>query len=573
MSSPGKVIETGLLIIGGGITGLWASIRAREYVGRVTIVDKGPRDWGGQASRSGGGTVVVVPGERVEDFLEDLVYYYDGLCDQELMGDILAQSYDRMQDLERLGYKFMTDSKGQLCGIPQRHLDHVKCYVGAPFGMGGKNLVRVLVKEAERLGVQRLGRIVISDILTHNGTACGAVGFDSINGEFYVFKSRAVIIAVGNGGWKTSYQHNTCAGDNVDIALRAGAEASNCEFARVWLVPKRFCWEGQAYLLPLGAKLINAKGEDFMQRYSPVFGANTDPHYVARAMAIEALQGNGPFYMDCSAMSPESVEMVTPKGRGWMRLNYRKLKDLGMDFFKDRLEWMTQLRYSIMGIHADFEGRTNVPGMFASGRARTTDPSVYSGGLSLCLCAVTGYITGETAAQFASGQHQLPIDEAWVKTLKARLFSPPGKEGIPPVEVLREVRYAVFPYDVCILKNERSVKKALSKIEGIRAELLPRMAAREPHYLMKLIEVRGIILLSELFLRASLARTESRAGHFRVDYPDRDEKNGLCWYVASQGKEGISIRREPMPLERYRIKPDRYYSDNFRFPKVDHLVP
>ena len=182
-------------------------------------------------------------------------------------------------------------------------------------------------------------------------------------------------------------------------------------------------------------------------------------------------------------------------------------------------------------------------------------------------------MTGETAAQFASGQDQLPIDQARVKTLKTSLFSPLGKKGIPPVEVLREVRYAVFPYDVCILKNERSLKKALSKIEGIRAELLPRMAAKEPHYLMKLMEVRGIILLSELFVRASLARTESRAGHFRVDYPDRDEKNGLCWYVASQGKEGISIRCEPMPLERYRIKPTRYYSDNFRFPKVDHLVP
>lgn len=569
----GKVIETDVLVIGGGVTGLWSSIKARGFADRVTIVDKGPRDWGGQASRSGGAMLAVGPGDNVDDFLEDLVYYYDGLCDQEVMRMILSQSYARMEDLQRLGYEFVTDVNGQLKGVPQRHLEHVKVYIGKPFGMGGKNMVGILVKEAKRLGVQRFGRIMISDLLRNKGKVVGAVGFDAINGQFYIFKARSVIVAVGNGGWKASYHHNTCAGDNVGIGLRAGAEASNCEFARVWLTPRYYAWEGQTYLMAMGAKILNAKGEKFMDKYSPVLGDNTDPHYIARAMTIEALHGNGPFYMDCTDMAPENVEMVTPKGHGWMEHNYHKLQDLGIRFFKDRSEWLAHLRYSIMGIHTDFEGRTNVPGLFAAGRARTIDPSVYSGGLSLTLCAVTGSITGEVAAKYANSQEPLAPDETEVEAFKNNLFASLGKEGIPPVEVLREIREAVFPYDVCILKNEKSLKKALTKVEGIKTELFPHMAAREPHYLMKLLEVRSIGLLSELFVRGSLKRTDSRAGHFRIDYPDRDDKNGFCWYIARQEEDKITIRREPMPLGRYKIKPTHYYSDNFTFPRVDHLLP
>jgi len=568
-----RIIETDVLIIGGGVTGLWSSIKARDFVDRVTIVDKGPKDWGGQGSRSGGAMVSVVPPDKLDEYLEDLVYYYDGYCDQELMELILRNSYDRMRDLQKLGYEFMSDDQGNLKGVPQRALPHVKCYIGQPFGMGGKNMVTVLLNKAKSLGVERFGRIVITDILKSRGAAVGAIGFDSISGRFYCLKARAVIIAVGNGGWKVSYHHNTCAGDNVDLGLRAGAEVTNGEFARVWLTPRYFAWEVQTYLLPLGARLVNAKGETFMDRYSPNFGANTDPHYVARAMAIEALQGNGPFYMDLTAMTPESVEMMTPKGKGWMRLNYLKLKDLGLDFFKDKSEWMTQLRYSIMGIHADLEGRTGVPGLFVAGRARATDPSVYAGGLSLMLCAVTGSITGQTAGELAQSQPPMPLSERKVAALKKKILAPLGKDGIPPVEVLREVREAVFPWDVCVLKNEKSMKKALAKLAEIKHELFPRMSAREPHYLMKMTEVRGIMRLSELFVSASLFRKESRAGHFRVDYPERDDKNWLCRVVGREEGERIRYHKDPLPVKKYRIKPTRYYSDNFTYPRVDHLLP
>lgn len=562
----GKVIETDVLVIGGGVAGLWAANKARVFVDRVTIVDKGPKDWGGQASRSGGAVDAAVPPDNADDFVKDLVYYYDGLCDQELWGTIFGQSFDRILDYQRLGYEFITGPDGRLKGIPQRGLEHIKCYLGKPFGMGGKNMVGVLVNEAQRLGVERLGRIVITDLLKENGKVVGATGFDAIDGQFYILKARAVLLAVGNGGWKVSYHHNTCAGDTVYLGLRVGAEATNCEFARVWNVPKLFGWEGQTYLLPLGAKFVNAKGESFMNRYSPILGANTDPHYITRAMAIEAREGRGPFYLDCTPMKPEDRELVTPKGGGWMELNYLKLKDLGMSFFEDKLEWIAQMRLSVMGIAADIAGRTSVPGLFAAGRARATDPTVYIGGLSLCLTAVTGYMSGEAAGSYAASQRLTNVDTDTISEQKHQLYKPFKKPGIPPKKVLREIQKVVFPYDVSILKKETSLKKALSQLDRIREELLPRMGALDAHYLMKLMEVRSIFLMSELFVRASLTRTESRAGHYREDYPTRDDAKWLGQILVTQKGGEIDLRVKPLPVDRYKIKPTRYYSDNFNFP-------
>ena len=96
---------------------------------------------------------------------------------------------------------------------------------------------------------------------------------------------------------------------------------------------------------------------------------------------------------------------------------------------------------------------------------------------------------------------------------------------------------------------------------------MPQLSAGDAHYLMKLIEVQAMMFTAELFLRASLMRTESRAGHYREDYPDHDDKNWLKWIIISQKNGKLSLRAEPVPFEKYKFRPTRYYMDNFQFPK------
>lgn len=562
----GKVVETDVLVIGGGSAGLWAANRAVELGERVLVVDKGPAKWGGQASLSGGGVTAVITEEDVDKFVEEMVYYYDGLCEQDLIEGILKQSLNRLEDMQRLGYEFITEPNGKLKGIPQRGLGHITCFIGKPFGEGGKNLVGVLIKESIRLGVKHLGRTMITDLLKADGVVVGAVGFNTINGEFYTFKAGAVVLVTGLGGWKTSYGKNMATGEGMSMALRAGAEIKNYEFMKVWNVPRHFSWEGQTWLLPLGARFVNALGEPFMDKYSPVLGANTDPHYIVRAMAVEAREGRGPFYLDCSLMKPESRELMRPKG-GWMKLNYEKLEKMGMDFFEKKLEWMPQANEPLGGVVADIKGRTAVPGLYAAGTARNIETGLYIGGWHLGTTAVTGYIAGDSAAEYTKSHKPGAIDKAEVEALKSKLFAPLGKDGIFWKKALTELQATFFPYDVIILKNENSLKKAINRIEQIKDELLPRMGASDPHYLMKLVEVWGMTQISEMFVRGSLMRTESRAGHYREDYPDRDNKNWLKWIVFNLKDGKLNMRTEPVPIEKYKIKPTRYYMDNFKFPK------
>jgi succinate dehydrogenase/fumarate reductase flavoprotein subunit len=561
----GTVIETDVLVIGGGPSGLWAANRAREFVKRVTIVDKGPRDWGGTGSMASGGYIAVLRDENVDDFVRDVIYFYDGLCDPFFIEEVLRQSIYRLEDYQKLGVEFFKREDGKLWGLIEHGLEHLTLYTAMPFPHGGKIMVQALLNQADKLGVKRYHRTLLTDLVKCGDRIAGAIGFNTLSGEFYIFKANAVVLATNGCGWKPNFGKNTVTGEGIAMALRAGAEVSNYEFAGTLIAPKKFAWEGLSNLVPLGGKFINAKGESFMENYSP-FGSNTDDTFIFMAMIQEARVGRGPFYMDCRPIKPKDRVLVTPT-HGWMDLNYRKLQKIGMDLLNQKVEWVPMVTAIRGAVHTDMFGNTSVPGLFACGRARNFDPTTYLNGSSLCMTAVTGHITGETVGKYVLSHKPCEMDKDQVEILKHNLYASLGKDGISPKEVIREVQEAVFPADVCLLKNEVSLKKAIARLESIKNELLPSMGAKDSHYLLKNMEARAITISSELFVRASLMRTESRAGHYREDYPNRDDDNGLSWIVIKQDGDDFVLRREPIPYDRYKFRPTRFYTSNFNFPK------
>ena len=567
------IVESDLLIIGGGSAGLWAAKRFTELLPekKVVIVDKGPKEWGGLMSMAGGDFDAVLPGDDLDAWIEDFVYYFDGLCDQEQIEEILRRSNDRLEDYQRYGCEFFRKEDGTLKSIPQRGLPHVKLYPAKLVGRGGEDMVRNLVRQLRKANVTSLGRIVVTDLLKQNGRVVGAVGFDSISGDFYRFRAQVVIASTGVGGWKTSYGKNTPTGEGVEMVWNAGVRLKDFEFSRVWNMPRYFGWEGQTKLIPLGARFVNAKGEPFMEKYSPVLGVNTDPHFITIAMAMEIRAGRGPIYFDISRINPDDLILLRPQN-GWQLMNYEKLCKLGMDLFRDNTEWLPQMTISYGGMEAGIKGTTNVEGLFAAGTARSTEPGVYAGGFALMTTSVTGHLAGEGAAEFLASASPVESDrvDEDIDALRDAVYAPLGREGLTPHDVLRKIQTAMFPYDVSILKTEASLTRALDEIVRIREEEIPNMAAADPHYLLKLREIRGMALVSELYLRASLERRESRAGHFREDFPNRAE-DGLAWILIQKDENGaMSFSRKRVPLERYRHPITRYYQDNFRFVTEEH---
>ncbi|WP_258359824.1 FAD-dependent oxidoreductase [Moorella sulfitireducens] len=565
---PETVLRTDVLIIGGGAAGMWAAKRLKENDPGldVLMVDKGPESWGGLMRLAGGDFAAVLPGESVDDWVKDVVYYWDGLCEQDVMEDIFSQSYDRLLDYKNLGCEFLEDENGNLRGVPQRGLDHCRLYPAKLKGTGGQNMAEAMVKEMVRLGVRRMSRTLVTDLVKDGDRVIGAVGFHSITGEYYIFQARAVIVACGNASWKPGYNSNTSTGEWVDMCFQAGVELRNFETLTVMNAPKLFFWEGQAIYLALGGRFVNALGEPFMDKYSPVLGANTDNNYITRAMAIEIRNGRGPIYLDLSQIKPEDMVFVKPQ-TGNQMMNYEKLLAEGIDFFHDKnIEFIPQVQLTLGGAATAPDGGTGVEGLYVCGRSRSLD-YVYMGGFGLSSTAITGYITGNAVADYlrtASAGREVSVGEA--AGLKEKLYSPMGDAGLTPKQVLIKVQNLMSHYDVCLLKSAESLTAALGELDRLRTEELPRMYAADPHYLLKYKEVEGIFLLTELYLRASLLRQESRGSHYRLDYPKRNDKDFLGWIVQRQGADGSVVQRvKPVPLARYKHPVDRFYSDNFTF--------
>jgi succinate dehydrogenase/fumarate reductase flavoprotein subunit len=563
----GHVLKTDVLVLGCGLSGLWASIKARNHVQDVLIVDKGPMNWGGLGFFCGGDIDVWDPNVDIMKWIDDLVFYFEGLIEQDVIELLLSKSYERFQEFEAMGHEFARDADGNLLRVNQRGLDHVSALLSRPFGTGGESLVSVLVNKANELNVRRLSRVQITNIIKENDRVAGVAGFHTRSGEFYIIKTKVIIFCTGNASWKPSYCINTCAGEGFAMALEAGVRLRNFEFLKVWNVPKDFAWEGQTMLLPLGARFVNALGEDFMKKYSPKLGAKMDPHYNTRAMAEEFKAGRTPIYLDTSRMKEEDVRLLTPTG-GWMGTNYERLKEMGTDFFKTKTEWIPQVDYNIGGIDADINGMSNIEGIFAAGRARNIEPGVYLGGWAVSGTATMGAIAGENAGKMAaSSAYEPKIDPVQTAQIKETLFAPLGKPGLLPKEILNELREVITPYNVSILKTEKGLLNATHQLNRIKEELLPNMTAESPHYLMKANEVRSIAMVTELYLNASLLRKETRCGHYRVEYPQRDDKS-LGWFLIEKNEGNINWSFRPVPLEKYKVQPYRYYGDLYISPNV-----
>lgn len=192
------------------------------------------------------------------------------------------------------------------------------------------------------------------------------------------------------------------------------------------------------------------------------------------------------------------------------------------------------------------------------------------GGWDTCKTTTTGYIAGNSAGKYVSGLTSAPrFDDAHASGTLDATLSLLGKPGVYPKDVVRLMQELMAPMDVCILKTGKGLTRSLERLEDAKRNILPYMTAPEPHYLVKLVEARSMALITEMYLKASLMRKESRSGHYREDFPERH--GDPAWIVIRDGHDGMDLRADPVPLDRYPVKPHRYYMDNFAFPKTSAI--
>jgi succinate dehydrogenase/fumarate reductase flavoprotein subunit len=564
----GEVVSTDLLIIGGGIGGLVAAIKAKEESPNVNalIVEKQTVGHAGKAPKTGGIVSFLGPNDEADKFMEYLVrkpWLGAYLNDQELLEKYLRESYSSLEKLQEWGVTFRTDSNGKILVLKSPMVPPDVPWSTAEVSL---DMMLPLRARARKMGVKMLNKIQVVKLLTKDGKVVGAVGFNIIDGKFYIFKAKASILATGDCGYKVKRFWRAASGDGLAMAYWAGAEMRNAEFGNMYghIVAR----DTDAGIYPIQV-VVNALGESLLSKYITEPGPWASPLHPIFLLGWEKeiKEGRGPIYADFTIPVKEvlTVRIVPtlPKNIEFHSRQDEKIKKYWPLASQKKVEVSVNLHGVLACVRVDHEMKTTLQGLWAIGNASWSGcgmlgaqtPPGPTQGCGLGFAYVSAMWGGMYAARFAASAPEPEVEPEQVAQFKEEIYAPiRRKEGLPPDEVIRSVQDVVIPVKYNLRRHGDRLKEALSKVEDVKRRLA-ELCANDLHNLMKCHEAKAMVTCAEMTFRAALMRTESRGWHYREDYPETDNKNWLKWIIVKKVNEEMTLFTEPVPIGRYKIKP------------------
>ncbi|HYN92567.1 MAG TPA: fumarate reductase/succinate dehydrogenase flavoprotein subunit, partial [Pilimelia sp.] len=525
-----RELSCDVLVVGGGTAGTMAALSAAEHGARVLLLEKAHvRHSGALAMGMDGVNNAVIPGKATpEDYVREITRANDGIVDQRTVYQTATRGFDMVQRLERYGVKFEKDEYGEYA-VRQVHRSG-RYVLPMPEGRDVKKvLYRELRRRENRERIQIENRVMPVRVLTRDGRAVGAVGFDTRSGEFVTVSAGAVILATGacgrlglpaSGYLYGTYENPTNAGDGYAMAYHAGAELSGIECFQINPLIKDYNGPACAYVAnPFGGYQVNNRGERFVDcdYWSGQMMAE-----VARELASD----RGPIYLKLSHLPEETIGQL----EGILHSTERPTRGAfhagrGHDYRTHDVEMhISEIGlcggHSASGVWVDEHGATTVPGLYAAGDLACVPHNYMIGAF------VFGDLAGTHAAGHPATPGPLPADQiAAAHELIYRPLRHP--DGPPQPQVEYKLRRFVNDY-VAPPKSAANLEIAVETFQRMAGEIAG-MGARTPHELMRCAEVTFIRDCAEMAARASLVRTESRWGlyHDRTDHPHRDDDTWL----------------------------------------------
>jgi succinate dehydrogenase/fumarate reductase flavoprotein subunit len=554
----GTVITTDVLVLGAGGAGMCAALKARESNVGVLLLDKGGIGWCGQVP-IGGGILAYVHPERVGEWAGRVTRESFFFNDQDWTFAFGRGLHKATHDLAAMGLTFLKKN-GDIEIFNWGPGIYVTLF-DAP-----KSLV-ALKKTAKKRGVRMMDKINVVDLLTRDGRVVGAVGLGLVDGKIYIFNAKATIVCTGGCGYLSEKTYASTLGDGAAMGYRAGAQLVNAEFGSGYVWGTKVLGK-ELFGVHFYLYLENARGEKIMGKYYPELMTGEHAVYTFDPRAINAMQGEvkaglGPIYLNLTGLSPDQVialagdevnDLTHLMANDSMKLLREKA---GIDPSRDKIEMTPKLLYSGGGMRIDTEGRTTLEGLWSAGVASNNSWSGGGGGqggLGVGSAAVTGFIAGESAGRYAASATLRAIDPSEANRVIERVMAPLGRRGkLDASAVVYRVHDAVVPMKYNRQREAGRMKEALGIVAEAR-EKLGAVGAQDFHDLARYHTAESMVLAAEFIFKTALMRTESRAGHFREDFPERDDRNWFKWItVQRQGKEP-ALSTLPVPIKKYPLQ-------------------
>jgi len=556
-----EVVSTDVLIIGGGIGGLVTAVKAKEANPDidVLVVEKQTAGWAGKATKIGGILAFLGPDKKEDKFLDFQVRnsgFY--LNDQDLLIKYLRNSFQAIKDFEEWGAKLARTPDGKLVAIPTFYAPELSStFIDI-------DLMLPIRARARKLGTKFLDKIHVVELLKSDNKIIGAVGFNIITGQFYVFKAKATVLANGSCGYKVRRFWVAGTGDGIAAAYRAGAEMRNAEYGNLY---GHTVWKDTDSGMVGYQYLVNAKGENLAKKYLPNEGPTGVflPVPLAIGLEKEITEGRGPIYYAPPPGNQGYNKEGLPKITAWTRRMAEKEIKYGLPP-GTRREIEVPLHGETSCVKVDHEMRTSLEGLWAIGDTSYAGSAVAGAvcsppgivpGSGIMFAVISAAWAGPSAAHYAAGtDFGKDISTQEIKDLRESIFQPLKRsKGIPPGDVIAALQEVTAPIKFNLRRSRERLNQALAVIENLKNQL-PELQAKDFHYLSKCHEVNSMVLCAELTYRAALMREESRGSHYREDFPERDDKNWLKWIIIKQQNGKMSLSTQSVPIERYQIKPE-----------------
>ncbi|MFI9331680.1 succinate dehydrogenase flavoprotein subunit [Kitasatospora sp. NPDC052868] len=572
------------VIVGAGGAGMRAAIESTQRSRTAVLTKLYPtRSHTGAAQGGMCAALANVEEDNWEWHTFDTVKGGDYLVDQDAAEIMCKEAIDAVLDLEKMGLPFSRTEQGR---IDQRRFGgHSRNHGEAPVRRScyaadrtGHMILQTLFQNCVKHGVEFFNEFYVLDLLINEGKTSGVVAYELATGEIHVFQAKSVVFASGGTGkfFKVSSNAHTLTGDGQALVYRRGLPLEDMEFFQfhptgIWRM---------GILLTEGARgeggiLRNKDGERFMERYAPVMKDLASRDVCSRAIYTEIREGRGcgpdgdHVYLDLTHLPPEQLDAKLPDITEFARTY------LGIEPYTDPIPIQPTAHYAMGGIPTNVEGevlRNNtdvVPGLYAAGEVACV--SVHGanrlGTNSLLDINVFGKRAGIAAADYAQTVEftELPENPAEkVQTLVDGLRESTGTESVAQI---RKELQETMDTNAMVYRTGATLKQAVEDIAGLR-ERYKNVSIQDKGFryntdLLEAVELGNLLDLAEVLAVSALAREESRGGHYREDFPTRDDvkfmQHTMAYQeVAEDGTTSIRLDYKPVVTTRYQPMERKY---------------